>query len=168
MPAVSEYTPKKTIEEVYLQGACLASYELQTAGVNVILICDNMAGFVMSQGKIDAVITGADRVAANGDAANKIGTMSLSILANYFKIHFYIAAPASTIDMKTSTGRDIPIEKRNTSEITDWYGRKIAPGNIKACNPAFDITPHELITAIATEKGLVYPPFDKNLMTLFS
>jgi methylthioribose-1-phosphate isomerase len=121
----------------------------------------------MSQGKIDAVITGTDRVAANGDVANKIGTMSVAILANHFGIPMYIAAPTPTIDMNTPTGKDIPIEERNPREITHWYGRQIAPEGINVYNPAFDVTPHELISAIVTEKGVVKPPFKENLEKLF-
>jgi len=152
----------------YLQGARLTSYELQQAGIDVTLICDNMAGFVMSQGKIDAVITGADRVAANGDVANKIGTMSVAVLAKHFGIPFYVAVPTSTIDMKTPTGKEIPIEERDRREVTHWYGRQIAPEDVKVYNPAFDVTPHELVTAIVTEKGVVTPPFDANLKKLYS
>lgn len=150
----------------YLQGARLTAYELSQAGLDVTLICDNMAGFVMSQGKIDAVITGADRVAANGDTANKIGTMSLAVLAKQFKVPFYIAAPTSTIDLNTSTGKDIPIEERNSEEIINWYGKKIAPEGINVYNPAFDVTPYQLITAIVTEKGIVYPDYIVNLNKL--
>ncbi|GAK57621.1 methylthioribose-1-phosphate isomerase 1 [Candidatus Vecturithrix granuli] len=152
----------------YLQGARLTSYELHTSGIDVTLICDNMAGVVMSQGKIDAVITGTDRVAANGDVANKIGTMSVAILAKYFGIPMYIAAPTPTIDMNCPSGKDIPIEERDRREITHWYGRQIAPEDVKVYNPAFDVTPHELITAIVTEKGVVTPPFTDNLKKLLA
>lgn len=151
----------------YLQGARLTAYELDQAGIDVTLICDNMAGFVMSQGKIDAVITGADRIAANGDTANKIGTMSLAILAKQFGIPFYIAAPTSTIDLNTPAGKEIIIEERNSEEITSWYGKQIAPQGIKVYNPAFDVTPHQLITAIVTEQGIVYPDYTTNLSKLF-
>ncbi len=151
----------------YLQGARLTAYELERAGIDVTLICDNMAGMVMSQGKIDAVIVGTDRVAANGDIANKIGTMSVAVLAGHFNIPFYIAAPSTTIDMNTLTGRDIPIEERDPDEITNWYGTRIAPENVKVYNPAFDVTPHELITAIVTDKGIIYPPYRENIEKLF-
>lgn len=151
----------------YLQGARLTSFELYEAGIDVILICDNMAGVVMSQGKIDAVITGTDRVAANGDAANKIGTMSLAVLAKHFGIPFYIAAPRSTVDMNTPTGKEIPIEERSPREVTHWYGHQIAPEGVKVYNPSFDVTPHDLITAIVTDKGIVYPPFKENMKKLF-
>lgn len=152
----------------YLQGARLTSYELHTSGIDVTLICDNMAGAVMSQGKIDAVITGTDRVAANGDVANKIGTMSVAILAKHFGIPMYIAAPTPTIDMNCPSGKDIPIEERDRREITHWYGHQIAPEDVKVYNPAFDVTPHELITAIVTEKGVVTPPFSENLKKLLA
>jgi methylthioribose-1-phosphate isomerase len=151
----------------YLQGARLTAYELSMAGIDVTLICDNMAGMVMSQGKIDAVIVGTDRVAANGDIANKIGTMSVAILARHFNIPFYIAAPSTTVDINTLTGKDIPIEERNTEEITNWDGRRIAPEGINVYNPAFDVTPHELITAIVTDRGIIYPPYTANIKRLF-
>ncbi|MCC5910110.1 MAG: S-methyl-5-thioribose-1-phosphate isomerase [Clostridiaceae bacterium] len=151
----------------YLQGARLTAYELAHGGIDVTLICDNMSGFLMSQGKVDAVITGADRVAANGDTANKIGTMSLAILAKHFNIPFYVAVPTPTIDMMMETGKEIPIEERGHKEVTSWFGKQIAPENIGVYNPAFDVTPHELITAIATEKGIIYPPYNENLKKLF-
>jgi len=150
----------------YNQGARLTAFELSEAGMDVTLICDNMAGVVMSQGKVDAVIVGCDRVAANGDAANKIGTMTLSVLAKEFQIPFYIAAPTPTIDMSTSSGRDIPIEERSHEEITMFKGQRVAPLNISVYNPAFDVTPSENITAIVTEKGIVYPPYSENLSKL--
>ena len=151
----------------YLQGARLTSYELHESGIDVTLICDNMAGVVMSQGKIDAVITGTDRVAANGDVANKIGTMSVAILAKHFGIPVYIAAPSPTIDMHCPTGKDIPIEERDRREVTHWYGHQIAPEDVKVYNPAFDVTPHDLITAIVTDKGIVSPPNRENMQKLF-
>jgi len=150
----------------YNQGARLTAFELNEAGMDVTLICDNMAGVVMSQGRVDAVIVGCDRVAANGDTANKIGTMTLSILAKTFKIPFYIAAPTPTIDMKTPCGKDIPIEERSHEEITMFKGQRVAPEGISVYNPAFDVSPAENITAIVTEKGLVYPPFKDNLVKL--
>ncbi len=151
----------------YLQGARLTSYELHEVGIDVTLICDNMAAMVMSQGKIDAVITGTDRVAANGDVANKIGTLSVAILAKHFGIPVYIAAPSTTVDMNTPTGKEIPIEERDPREVTHWYGRQIAPEGVKVFNPAFDVTPNELISAIVTDKGLVTPPYQENMKTLF-
>jgi methylthioribose-1-phosphate isomerase len=113
------------------------------------------------------VIVGTDRVAANGDIANKIGTMSVAILARHFNIPFYIAAPSTTVDISTPTGKEIPIEERDKEEITNWYGRKIAPEGIKVFNPAFDVTPHDLITAIVTDRGIIYPPFDENIKRMF-
>ena len=143
-----------------LQGARLTAYELQRAGVDVTLICDNMASAVMQKGWVQAVVVGCDRIAANGDVANKIGTSSVAILARYYGIPFYVLGPTSTIDMACPTGKDIIIEERSPEEVTDmWYTSKMAPENVKVYNPAFDVTPHELITAIITEKGVVYPPF---------
>jgi len=146
-----------------LQGSALTAYELQQAGIDVTVITDNMAAVVMSQGKIDAVIVGCDRVAANGDVANKIGTLGLSILAKYYHIPFYVAAPSPTIDLKTKTGNRIPIEERCATEITHRFGIATAPENAKTYNPAFDITPHKNITFIVTEKGAVSPPYRTNL-----
>ena len=150
-----------------LQGARLTAFELQQAGVDVTLICDNMAGMVMSKGWIDAVIVGTDRVAANGDVANKIGTYSVAVLAKAHGIPFYVASPLSTIDLSTPSGAEIPIEERNAEEITEGFGKRTAPQGIKVYNPAFDITPHEYVTAIITEKGIVKAPFHVNLPKLF-
>jgi methylthioribose-1-phosphate isomerase len=149
-----------------LQGSMLTAFELLESGVDVTLICDNMAPVVMSQGKINAVITGCDRVAANGDTANKIGTFGVSIMARYFGIPMYIAAPTSTIDMNCACGADISIEERDAREITCTFGKWTAPKNVKTYNPAFDVTPAENISAIVTEKGIVYPPFSENLAKL--
>ncbi len=150
-----------------LQGSTLTALELYEAGIDVTIITDNMAAMVMSQGKIDAVIVGCDRIAANGDTANKIGTMGVSILAKYFGIPMYIAAPTPSIDINTKTGEDIPIEERNPEEVTSRFGVWTAPKGVKVYNPGFDVTPHENITAIVTEKGIVYPPFKENLKKLF-
>lgn len=150
-----------------LQGARLTAWELMEAGVDVTLICDNMAAAVMSMGYIDAVIVGCDRVAANGDTANKIGTYGLAVLSKAHGIPFYIAGPTSTIDMDTQSGKDIPIEERMSEEITCGMGRRTAPTGVKTFNPAFDVTPNELITAIITEKGIIYPPYDKGIKKLF-
>lgn len=150
-----------------LQGSTLTAYELFESGLDVTLICDNMAAIVMSQGKINAVIVGCDRVAANGDTANKIGTFSVSILAKHFGIPMYIAAPTPTIDMNCPTGKDIPIEERDGTEITCTFGKWTAPKGIKTFNPAFDVTPAEHITAIVTEQGIVYPPFNENFKRMF-
>jgi methylthioribose-1-phosphate isomerase len=149
-----------------LQGAQLTGFELYNGGVDVTLICDNAAAVVMSQGKIDAVIVGCDRIAANGDTANKIGTFNVSILAKFFGIPMYIAAPTPTIDMDCPTGKEIPIEERSPDEVIRINGVLIAPSDIKTYNPAFDVTPAENISAIVTEKGIVYPPFAENLEKL--
>ncbi|MFD0958282.1 S-methyl-5-thioribose-1-phosphate isomerase [Paenibacillus chungangensis] len=150
-----------------LQGARLTAFELQQAGVDVTLICDNMAGHVMSKGMVDAVIVGTDRVAANGDVANKIGTYSVAVLAKAHGIPFYVACPLSTIDLETPTGEQIPIEERVAEEITEGFGKRTAPRDIKVYNPAFDVTPHEYVTAIITEKGIVHAPYEENLRKLF-
>lgn len=150
-----------------LQGARLTAWELMKYGVDVTLICDNMAAHVMSKGWIDAVITGCDRVAANGDAANKIGTYGLAVLAKAHNIPFYIAAPSSTIDIETSHGYKIPIEERNPDEISCGFGIRTAPEGVKVYNPAFDVTPNHLITAIITEKGILKSPYDIGIKDLF-
>lgn len=150
-----------------LQGARLTAFELQQAGVDVTLICDNMAGYVMSKGWVQAVIVGTDRVAANGDVANKIGTYSVAVLAKAHGIPFYVACPMSTIDLNTQTGADIPIEERHEDEITEGFGKRTAPKGIKVFNPAFDVTPNEYVTAIITEKGVVRAPYTENLKKLF-
>lgn len=150
-----------------LQGARLTAFELQQAGVDVTLICDNMAGHVMSKGWVNAVIVGTDRVAANGDVANKIGTYSVAVLAKAHGIPFYVACPLSTIDLQTPTGAEIPIEERSPEEITEGFGKRTAPQGVKVYNPAFDVTPHEYVTAIITEKGIVEAPFEQNLRKLF-
>ncbi len=150
-----------------LQGARLTAYELFQSGVDVTLICDNMAATVMAQGKVQAVITGCDRVAANGDTANKIGTMGVAVLAKHFGIPMYIAAPTPTIDLKCKGGADIPIEQRDADEVTCFAGVRTALEGIKVYNPAFDVTPAELITAIVTEKGIVRAPYDAGLKALF-
>lgn len=143
-----------------LQGARLTAYELHASGVDVTLICDNMASAVMKNGWVNLVLTGCDRVAANGDTANKIGTSTLAILANYYKIPFYICGPASSFDMSCKTGDDIIIEEREGKEIKEmWYLKPMAPAGCKTFNPAFDITDHSLITGFITEKGIIHPPF---------
>lgn len=144
-----------------LQGARLTSYELNRAGIDVTVICDNMASVVMKNGWINAVFVGADRIASNGDAANKIGTSGVAILAKHYGIPFYVCAPSSTIDASIASGDDIPIEERKGSEITTmWYEKPMAPEGVKTFNPAFDVTDHSLITAIITEKGINYPPYN--------
>jgi methylthioribose-1-phosphate isomerase len=137
-----------------LQGARLTSWELMQEGIDVTLICDNMAGMVMKQGKIDKVIVGTDRVAKNGDVANKIGTYSVAVLAKEHGIPFYVALPYSTFDKNIPTGDDIPIEERSPDEITNWGGVQTAPKGVKVYSPAFDITPRELVTAYITDKGI--------------
>jgi len=151
----------------YLQGARLTTWELMRDRISVTLITDNMAGWAMKQGKIDAVIVGADRIASNGDAANKIGTYSLAILAREHDIPFYIAAPLSTIDMTCPDGEHIPIEERDCKEITHIRGQQIAPDEVKCYNPAFDVTPGKLIKGIITEKKVAYPPYKESLRSLF-
>jgi len=150
-----------------LQGARLTAFELQQAGVDVTLITDNMAGHVMSKGWVQAVIVGTDRVAANGDVANKIGTYSVAVLARAHNIPFYVACPMSTIDLSTPSGADIPIEERHPDEVTSGFGRRTAPEGIAVYNPAFDVTPHDLVTAIITEKGIVRAPYAGGLKELF-
>ncbi|MEA2064074.1 MAG: S-methyl-5-thioribose-1-phosphate isomerase [Gemmatimonadota bacterium] len=147
-----------------LQGARLTAWELARAGIEVTLICDNMAGSLMRSGQVDLVITGADRVAANGDAANKIGTYSLAVLAHRHRIPFYIAAPFSTFDLSLADGGRIPIEERARSEVTEPCGlKKIAPEAIKVFNPAFDVTPAELIAGFITDKGIIRPLYTENI-----
>jgi len=150
-----------------LQGSRLTAYELSKAGLDVTVICDNMASYVMSKGLIDAVLVGCDRVAANGDTANKIGTSGVAILAKEYGIPFYILGPTSTIDLDTKTGDEIPIELRSEDEIGNGFGRRTAPVGVKALNPAFDVTKADYITAIITEKGVIYPPFRENIAKQF-
>ncbi len=152
----------------WLQGARLTSYELAADGIDVSIICDNMAGHLMKQGQIDLVVTGADRVAGNGDAANKIGTYSVAVLAKEHGIPFYIAAPLSTIDRAIPDGSHIPIEQRSPEEVTNILGKlQIAPAGVKALNPAFDVTPAKYIAALFTEKGVAKPPGKESIDALF-
>ena len=145
-----------------MQGARLTAFELSNAGIKTTLQCDNMASILMKSGKIDIIFVGCDRVARNGDAANKIGTSGLAIIAKHYGIPFYVCAPTSTIDMKAESDKDIPIEIRDGEEITQmWYKERMAPENIGVYNPAFDVTDHSLITGIITEKGICKYPFDK-------
>ncbi len=143
-----------------LQGARLTAYELHRTGIDCTLISDNMAAHVMSEGKVDMVITGADRIAANGDAANKIGTLNLGILCQYYNIPMYIAVPLSTIDVETATGADIEIEERDPEEVKSYGGQPVAPAGVAARSPAFDVTPNNLIKGIITDAGLLEPPYD--------
>ena len=151
-----------------LQGARLTSYELHSAGIDTTVITDNMAAMVMKNGWVDAVFVGCDRVAANGDAANKIGTLGVAILAKRYNIPFYICAPTSTIDMECETGKDIVIEERPKEEVTEmWYENRMAPEGVNVYNPAFDVTDHDLITGIVTEYGVLRPPYDQALKEIF-
>lgn len=149
-----------------LQGARLTTWELMHAGIDVTLICDNMAAQVMKEGKIQCVIVGADRIAANGDTANKIGTYNVAILAQAHEIPFYVAAPTSTLDYSLATGAEIPIEQRASEEVTEGFGKLTAPKGVKVYSPAFDVTPAGLVTAIITEKGVARPPFTDSLKSL--
>lgn len=145
-----------------LQGIRLTAFELKEAGVQTTVQCDNMASVLMGQGKIDIIFVGTDRVARNGDMANKIGTNTLAILARHYGIPFYVCAPSSTIDMEAATGEEIPIEIRDPDEITEkWYRERMAPPGVDVFNPAFDVTHHSLITGMVTEKGLLKAPFEE-------
>lgn len=150
-----------------LQGARLTAFELHENGIPVTIISDNMAGWVFSKGKINCVIVGADRILKTGHVTNKIGTYSVSILANYHKVPFYVAAPRSTFDLKTDY-KDVIIEERDKREVTHIGDHQITPTGVPVINPAFDITPPELVTAIITENGIIEPPYEKNIMELFS
>lgn len=150
-----------------LQGARLTAWELTQAGVPMTLIADNAAGYFMRKGRVQRVIVGADRVAANGDVANKVGTYKLAVVAKENGVPFYSAMPTSTIDMSLPEGDAIPIEERDTREVTDIEGVRIAPEGVRVSNPAFDITPHRYVAALITNRGVVYPPFDRNLPRIF-
>ncbi|MBE9547730.1 MAG: S-methyl-5-thioribose-1-phosphate isomerase [Proteobacteria bacterium] len=151
-----------------LQGARLTAWELMRDNIPATLITDNMAGFLMKQGKIDLVIVGADRIAANGDVANKIGTYSLAVLAHEHNIPFYVVAPMSTIDVDIKDGEEIPIEERNEEEVLYICGARTAPEGINACNPAFDVTPNRFIAAIITEAGIAAGPYEETIKKLFA
>ena len=151
----------------FLQGARLTAWELQHDGIPVKIITDNMAGYFLHSGKIGCVVVGADRIAANGDVANKIGTYSLAVLAKENGVPFYVAAPISTLDLKMASGDEIPIEQRAASEVTHVFGVPVAPENIGVENPAFDVTPNRYVTAIVTEKGIARTPYEKSLRDLF-
>lgn len=150
-----------------LQGSRLTAWELQQSGIETYVIADNMAAHLMSHKLIDLVIVGTDRVAANGDVANKIGTLGVAILAKHFGIPFYVAGPSSTVDMNTLKGKDIPIEERGEEEVTSFGARRTAPEGIKVRNPAFDVTPHELVSGLITEKGIFSYPYSEKLKELF-
>ena len=151
----------------FLQGARLTAWELAKDGIPVTLITDSMAGHFMKQSKIQAVIVGADRIAANGDVANKIGTYTLAVLARENRIPFYVAAPLSTIDLTLASGEEIPIEERSPAEVTRWAGVQTAPENVEARHPAFDVTPHRYVTALITERGIAREPYTESLRALF-
>jgi methylthioribose-1-phosphate isomerase len=150
----------------YLQGARLTAWELLRDGIPVTLIADNMAGHLMARGEIDAVIVGADRIAANGDVANKIGTYSVAVLAKENGLPFYVAAPVSTFDLATASGEGIPIEERAAQEVTHHGGRRLAPEGVLVRNPAFDVTPHRYVTAIVCERGVARPPYGDSLRAM--
>jgi methylthioribose-1-phosphate isomerase len=150
-----------------LQGSRITAFELQANGIPVTVICDSMAASVMASGQVDAVIVGADRIAANGDVANKIGTLSVAINARHFGIPFFVAAPTSSIDMRIASGDEIPIEERAGEEISKGLGRQTAPEGSEIYNPAFDVTPGELVSAIITERGVVKAPYKSSLKKLF-
>ncbi|HEX5091603.1 MAG TPA: S-methyl-5-thioribose-1-phosphate isomerase, partial [Burkholderiales bacterium] len=152
----------------YLQGARLTAWECMQEGIPCTLIADNMAGFLMSRGEVDLVVVGADRIAANGDTANKIGTYPLAVLARRHRLPFYVAAPLSTFDPRTQNGADIPIEERGADEVTGYRGTRWAPAGVQVRNPAFDVTPAELITAIICEKGVIQAPSRERLQPLIS
>ena len=150
------------------QGARITTFELAMDGIPVTLITDGMSGYFMNKGMIDMVVVGADRIASNGDTANKIGTYNLAIVANYHKVPFYIAAPLSTIDCSIQTGNEIPIEERSHEEVTHINGKRVCAEGINVINPGFDVTPNELITGIITEKGVLYPPYSESIKKAFS
>jgi len=150
----------------FLQGARLTAWELQRDGIPVTVLTDGMAGWLMACGEIDCVVVGADRIAANGDVANKIGTYALAVLAGHHGVPFYVAAPWSTVDLETPSGREIPIEERPADEVLVIAGQRIAPEGVGARYPAFDVTPERLVTAIVTERGIVRRPYDEGLRAL--
>jgi len=152
----------------FLQGARLTAWELARDKIPVTLICDSMAGAMLKQGKVDKIIVGADRIARNGDTANKVGTYALAVLAAYHKIPFYVAAPLSTIDLNCRSGKDIPMEQRSAREVFEFAGRTVAPRGVRCLNPAFDVSPARLITALITEKGVVKKPSAKKILKLFA
>ena len=149
-----------------LQGARLTTWELMQHKIDVTLICDSMAADLMAKGKIDKIFVGADRIAANGDAANKIGTYNLAVLAKYHRIPFYVVAPSSSFDLRLKSGKDIPIEQRSSQEVREIFGKQIAPKKVKVYNPAFDVTPNQLISAIVTEQGIFRKPYKGSLKRL--
>ena len=147
----------------FLQGARLTAWELKKEKIPATLITDSMAGYLMQQGRVDAVIVGCDRVAANGDVANKIGTYTIAVLARRHGIPFFVAGPTSSIDVNCVSGKDIPIEQRDGKEVSHIFGKALAPKGMRVLNPAFDVTSQDLITAIITEKGVIHPPYQQNI-----
>ncbi|MGZ9143523.1 MAG: S-methyl-5-thioribose-1-phosphate isomerase [Candidatus Binatia bacterium] len=147
----------------FLQGARLTAWELKQEKIPATLVTDNMVGYLMQQGRVDAVVVGCDRVAANGDVANKIGTYTVAVLAKRHAIPFYVAGPTSSIDIDCPAGKDIPIEQRDGKEVSHIFGKALAPKGMKVFNPAFDVTDHELVTAIITERGVINPPYRQNI-----
>jgi len=152
----------------FLQGARLTAWELRKDRIPVTVIADSMAASILQRGEVNCVVVGTDRTAANGDVANKIGTYPLAVMANRHGVPFYVAAPLSSIDLGCSSGAQIPIEERAAGEITHFAGRQVTPNGIKIYNPAFDVTPAMLVTAIITERGIAYPPYDESLAALKS
>ena len=149
-----------------LQGSRLTAWELKESGIDVTVICDSMAGALMNKVNIDCVLVGADRIASNGDVANKIGTYGLSVLAHRHHVPFYVVAPISTFDFSLDSGENIPIEERSANEVIQGFGVLTAPEDVKVYNPAFDVTPHALVSAIVTEKGIHYPPYEESLVQI--
>lgn len=147
----------------FLQGARLTAWELKKEKIPATLITDSMAGYLMQQGRVDAVVVGCDRVAANGDVANKIGTYTIAVLARRHGIPFFVAGPTSSIDVNCASGKDIPIEQRDVKEVSHIFGKALAPKGMRVLNPAFDVTSQDLITAIITEKGVIHPPYQQNI-----
>ena len=147
----------------FLQGARLTAWELKKEKIPATLITDSMAGYLMQQGRVDAVVVGCDRVAANGDVANKIGTYTIAVLARRHGIPFFVAGPTSSIDVNCASGKDIPIEQRDAKEVSHIFGKALAPKGMRVFNPAFDVTSQDLITAIITEKGVIHPPYQQNI-----
>lgn len=152
----------------FLQGARLTAWELKKDKIPVTLLTDNMAGYFMQQGKVDAVVVGCDRVAANGDVANKIGTYGIAVLARRHNLPFYVAGPTSSIDLACPSGGEIPIEQRNPREVSHIFGRSVTPRGVRIVNPAFDVTCNDLVSAIITEKGVITPPFQHNIRAYVS
>jgi methylthioribose-1-phosphate isomerase len=160
-----EFTVLVNETRPFLQGSRLTAWELKKEKIPATLVTDNMAGYLMQNGKVDAIVVGCDRVAANGDVANKIGTYTVAVLARRHNIPFYVAGPTSSIDIDCASGKDIPIEQRDPKEVSHIFGKAVAPKGTQVFNPAFDVTPQDLVTAIITEKGVINPPYQQNIRT---